>query len=99
MKAPPINGPTTLAIPYDAPMIPVNIGRLRGGAEYAMRVYAPVPMPAAPTPAMARPTMRVSELGATPQMRLPTSKMKMASRKVIFSGKYLKALPPVYQCG
>lgn len=63
-----------------------------------MRVYAPVATPAAPTPAMARPTMRVTESGATPQMRLPTSNIRMDRRKVIFSGKYLKALPPVCPC-
>jgi hypothetical protein len=51
-------------------------------------------MPAAPTPAMARPTMSASELGAAPQMTLPTSKMMMETRKVILSGKYLNALPP-----
>ena len=70
-------------------MMPVNIGLLRGGAEYAMRVYAPEPIPAAPTPAMARPTIRASEFGATPQIRLPTSKTNMERRKVILRGKYL----------
>ena len=70
-------------------MMPVNIGLRLGAAEYAISVYAPEPMPAAPTPAMARPTMRASEFGATPQIRLPTSKMKIERRKVIFRGKYL----------
>jgi hypothetical protein len=42
-----------------------------------MRI-APLKMPAAPTPATARPMMRAVELGATPQIREPTSKMKRA---------------------
>jgi hypothetical protein len=39
---------------------------------------APLKMPAAPTPAMARPTIKVVELGATPQIKEPTSKMNRA---------------------
>jgi hypothetical protein len=39
---------------------------------------APLKIPAAPTPAMARPMIKVVELGATPQIREPTSKMKRA---------------------
>ena len=52
-------------------------------------------MQAPPMPANARPKMSTLMLGATPQMRLPTSKMMMARRKADFSGKYLYALPPV----
>lgn len=44
---------------------------------------------------MARPTMRAVELGATPQMRLPSSKMKTERRKVYFKSQNLKALPQV----
>lgn len=84
----------TAAMPYEAPTTPVRAGRLAGLALKPMMVYAPEPMPAAPTPAMARPTMRATLVGATPQMREPTSKMKMATRKLIFRGKYLYALPP-----
>jgi hypothetical protein len=54
---------------------------------------APDATPAAPKPAMARPTIRAVLLGATAHMRLPSSKMKTASRYVHFRGKYLKALP------
>lgn len=39
---------------------------------------APLKIPAEPIPAMARPMMRAVELGATPQMREPTSKMNRA---------------------
>lgn len=79
----------TEAIPYAAPMRPVNAARLEGRAENAMMVYAPDAIPAPPSPAMARPTMSAVELGATPQIRDPSSKMKMAIKKVVFSGKYL----------
>lgn len=84
-----MTGPTTLAIPYDAPIIPMSKGRFAGVVEKPTIVYAPDPNPAAPTPVMARPTMRALLFGATPQTREPTSKMNMASRKLGFSGKYL----------
>lgn len=51
-----------------------------GDAENPMMVYEPELMPAAPTPAKARPTMRAALLGATAQIRNPSSKMKMAMR-------------------
>jgi len=41
---------------------------------------APEKMPAEPRPATARPTMRVVDELATPQMRDPSSKMPMAIR-------------------
>jgi len=81
VKTPPSNGPATEAMPYMAPMNPVYIGRLTSGTEYATIMSAPENIPALPTPAMARPTMRAIELGAIPQMRLPNSKMPMAMRK------------------
>lgn len=65
-------------------MSPVNMGLLRGGAEKAARVNDPVFTPAAPSPAMARPTIRATEEGATAQIKLPTSKIKMDIRYVIF---------------
>ena len=95
MKTPPKRGPITEARPKTAPMRPVKAGRLAGGTENAMMVYAPEAIPAPPAPAMARPTMRVVLLFATAQMREPTSKMKMAMRKLSFRGKYLYALPHV----
>jgi hypothetical protein len=39
--------------------------------------------------------MRVVLFLDTAQMRLPTSKMKIATMKLVFSGKYLYALPQV----
>ncbi len=52
-------------------------------------------MPAPPAPAIARPTIRAVLFGATPQMRLPSSKMKTANRKDHLRLKYLYALPHV----
>ena len=52
-------------------------------------------MPAPPAPAIALPTMSVVLLCATAQIKLPTSKMAMAIRKAVLSGKYLYALPHV----
>ena len=56
-------------------------------------VKHPVAAPAAPTPAIARPTMKVVGPWATAHIRLPSSKTNMVPRKDIFKGKYLKNLP------
>ena len=48
-----------------------------------MRI-APEKSPADPTPAIARPMISAVEVGATPQINEPTSKMKMAVRKTHF---------------
>jgi hypothetical protein len=78
VKTPPIKGPATLAIPYIAPMKPVNIGLFCNGTLYAIIISAPENIPAEPTPAIALPTIKVIEFGAAPQIALPTSKMKIA---------------------
>jgi hypothetical protein len=39
--------------------------------------------------------MSAVELGATPQIKLPSSKMKRAERKVALRGKYLYPFPHV----
>jgi len=77
------------------PRIPVNIGRRFGEVTNAMIMNAPHAMPAAPTPAIARPTIRTGEFGATPQIKLPNSKIKIAIAKVVLSGKYLNNFPHV----
>lgn len=91
--APPINGPATEAKQLDNPMTPVYIGRLEGSTTKATIMYAPVPMPAHPIPAIARPIMRASELGAAPHSRLPSSNRPIEPRNVHLRGKYLYALP------
>jgi hypothetical protein len=85
----------TAAMPYEAPIIPVYVALFLGSAAKAIIVYAPDPTPAAPRPAMARPTIKAVEFGATPQIKLPISKMKMDIRKLILRGKYLYALPHI----
>lgn len=47
-----------------------------------MVTSAPLKMPADPVPEGARPTIKAIELGATAEIREPTSKMKRAARKV-----------------
>jgi len=74
------SGPATEAIPYMPPMIPMYAGRFLRGTVFATIRIAPLKIPAAPTPAIARPMMRAVELGATPQTREPISKMKRAER-------------------
>ena len=69
VKAPPINGPTTLANPYAAPIRPLYFGRSAGETRTAMIVYEPAKRPAAPMPHIARPMMRATELGAAPDAK------------------------------
>jgi hypothetical protein len=88
-KAPPIRGPSTAAIPYVAPVNPINAGRFCGSAINPIMVNAPDPIPAPPKPAIARPKMKAVGFGATPHIKLPSSKSAMATMKYIFSEKYL----------
>lgn len=74
-------GPATDAIPYIPPSMLKNIGLFAGATVWAKVTIAPVKMPALPSPAIARPTIKVTESGATPQMREPSSKTKSAERK------------------
>jgi hypothetical protein len=73
----------------------VSIGRFAGRALKPIIMYAPEEIPALPTPAIARPTINTTLVGATPQMREPTSKIKIEIKKLILRGKYLYALPPI----
>ena len=62
---------------------PWKAGRFRRGISGIVIMMAPVMIPAPPRPAIARPTIRASEFGATPQMREPISKTRMAKRNVL----------------
>ena len=66
-----------------------------GSAAKAEIVYTPGAIPEAPRPEMARPTIKVVEFWATAAIKLPSSKMKIATRKLVLSGKYLYTLPQV----
>lgn len=70
-------------------MNPVYIGRLTRGTEYATIINAPEKIPALPTPATALPMIRAMEFGATPQIRLPSSKIPIAMRYTHFIEKYV----------
>lgn len=50
-------------------------------------------MPALPRPAIARPTMKATELGAAPQMAEPISKSPMETRKTPLTLKKLYSFP------
>ena len=63
-------------------MTPIIIGRFLGGTVKEMTLVPPTDRPAPPIPAMARPTIKLLELGATPQIRLPISKTNMEARKL-----------------
>ena len=75
----------TLEMPKMAPFKLTKTGRLCSGTTNTVRTIAPPKMPAAPRPAMARPTMKTGELGAAPQMADPTSNKKMQARKTVFA--------------
>lgn len=73
----------TDARPKTIPKMPWNMGLLCSGIMGIMTIIAPVKMPAEPTPAMALPAMSTGELGATPQMSEPISKMRMLPRNAL----------------
>jgi hypothetical protein len=95
VKAPPRSGPATLETLKTAPIMPINAATLCFGTEKAMIVNAPDPRPAAPTPEIARPMIKVVLLGETAQIRLPASKRKIEKTKVGLSAKNLYAFPQV----
>ena len=65
---------------------PWKSGRFRRGMSDIVIMMAPVMIPAPPRPAMARPTIRATEFGATPHMRDPTSNIKIVQRNVLEKG-------------
>jgi hypothetical protein len=67
-------------IPNKAPSSPTIIGRIDIGATCTTAVVAPVKRPAAPRPAIARPTMKADDVGAAPQATEPISKITNAVR-------------------
>ena len=81
VNTPPRSGPATLAIPHIPPMAPINVGRLWSGTTCARIIKAPENKPAAPDPAIARPTMRPILDGVTPQIRDPSSKIAIEHKK------------------
>jgi hypothetical protein len=52
-------------------------------------IIAPVKMPADPNPAIARPVMKTSDVGAAAQTMDPISKMKMTIKKVLSGSAFM----------
>jgi len=75
-----MRGPATEAIPYIAPTIPTKIGRRTRGTVREMIITPPLKTPADPSPAIARPTIKAFDVGATPQISDPSSKSAIAER-------------------
>jgi hypothetical protein len=88
VKAPPMSGPATEAIPYIAPTIPTKIGRRTRGTVREMIITPPLKTPADPSPAIAWPTIKTFDVGATPQSSDPNSKSAIVP---------LIILPPSYK--
>lgn len=61
-------------------MTPMYVGRWRSGTVTEIIRMAPEKIPAAPTPAIARPMIKAVEFGAMPQIKLPSSKIARAMR-------------------
>lgn len=77
-------------------MLPNNaayFARLTSGTEHAMIIKLPAKIPAEPTPEMARPMMRVVELGDVAQMSDPSSNMVIEHRYAHLILKRVKQRP------
>jgi hypothetical protein len=100
VKPPPTSGPTTDAKPKTIPKkatrisyrphpyltanLPWNTGLFSNGTMGIIIIMEPVKIPADPKPAMARPVMKIGELGAAPHRAEPISKMRTQIKKVLF---------------
>jgi hypothetical protein len=80
-------------MPHIPPIEPMNVGLLCKGTTCARIISAPENKPAAPTPAIARPTMRPMLEGVTPQRSEPASKMLMDVIKTYLIEKVEYSLP------
>lgn len=63
------------------------------GTEQEMMISAPLMIPAAPTPAIARPTINMVEDTAAPQRADPSSKMRKKARNENLLLKCANTLP------
>jgi hypothetical protein len=64
-------------------MRPIKIGRFSRGMMCVRIIVDPENMPAAPMPAIARPTMNAVEFVALPHTAEPTSKIPTAVRNTV----------------
>lgn len=82
MNTPPRSGPRTAATQYVIPIMPIIIGRFVGRTVKDTILVPPTDKPAPPKPAMALPMINVFEVDATPQIKLPISKISIEPRKL-----------------
>lgn len=75
VKTPPSEGPMTEDIPYMLETIAKSSGRFLTSTIRDMMIIEPQNIPAAPSPAIALPTMNAGELGAAAQSTDPPSKI------------------------
>jgi hypothetical protein len=80
VKLPPTNGPAIAEIPSDINLRPLKDARFSSGHEAASTSTDPDIMPAAPHPAIARPTISATDVGDVAQMRDPMLKVAMRLR-------------------
>jgi hypothetical protein len=93
VNTPPSNGPATDAIPHMPPRAPMKVGLLCSGTTCARMIRAPENMPAAPIPAIARPTISPILDGVTPQTKDPNSNMLIDVMKTYLIEKVEYSLP------
>jgi len=72
VKAPPKTGPTQMLMPNTLTTNPKYNGRFSKGTAFVIIFNAPWKSPAAPQPAIARPTMKTDDLRAVAQIIEPT---------------------------
>ena len=82
--APPKIGPITPPIPTMTTETDRNCGRHFGGTAPIIITIVPLNLPAEPTPAIARPTMKVALDWARAEIKVPMLKMNMKTRNVVY---------------
>lgn len=69
------------------------MGRVASGMVDVIKMMAPAMMPALPIPAIARPMMKATELGAAPHRADPISKIKMRTKNTYLAVWKVYILP------
>lgn len=87
VRAPPSKGPTTDEIPNIELMAAMYIGRLDRGTLKPTIVMPPENKAEAPAPAIARPTISITEFLAAAQMMEPNSNRHKANKYVYLTLK------------
>ena len=87
MKAPPKRGPTTDEIPNMDEIPPMKSGLFSKGTVNPRIVILPEKIAEAPAPAIARPTINITEFLAAAHMMEPNSNSTSANRYVHLTSK------------